>query len=220
MWVRNSPERIARQSRMARKLARDLASFADLAAEYEADKDYRIVQVPRPESATAVLAPHGGGIQAHTSDIARAIAGSEFGLYLFEGLLRAGNFTSLRLRGDRFDEPGCLEMLKACDRVVSVHGLGSPGEVVLLSGRDLALRTAIARRLVAAGLTVEDAPDRLSGSDPNHVCNRGRSGAGVLLEISMDLRRSVRRTVLVRAVREALLSGAPGASEGPAAMAP
>lgn len=201
---------------MPRRLAKDLASFADLATDYEADKDYRIVQVPRPESSTAVLAPHGGGIQAHTSDIARAIAGAEFGLYLFEGLLRAGNFTALRLRGDRFDEPGCLQMLQACDRVVSVHGLGSPGEVVLLSGRDLALRAAMAQRLVAAGLTVEDAPARLSGSDPNHVCNRGRTGAGVLLEISMDLRRSVRRTALIRAVREALLSAAHGPSRDPA----
>ncbi|HSW03689.1 poly-gamma-glutamate hydrolase family protein [Aquabacterium sp.] len=204
---------------MPRRLAKDLASFADLASDYEADKDFRIIQVPRPESATAVLAPHGGGIQAHTSDIARAIAGSEFGLYLFEGLLRAGNFTSLRLRGDRFDEPGCLQMLQACDRVVSVHGLGSPGEVVLLSGRDLALSAAIAERLVAAGLTVEEAPARLSGSDPNHVCNRGRSGAGVLVEISMDLRRSRRRVALVRAVREALLGGDTGASAVPAPMA-
>jgi phage replication-related protein YjqB (UPF0714/DUF867 family) len=67
----------------------------------------------------------------------------------------------------------------------------------------------MAQRLVAADWTVEDAPAaRLSGSDPNHVCNRGRTGAGVLLEISMDLRRSVRRSALVRAVREALFSGA------------
>jgi phage replication-related protein YjqB (UPF0714/DUF867 family) len=38
-----------------------------------------------------VIAPHGGGIDQYTSDIARAIAGAEFNLYLFEGISRSGN---------------------------------------------------------------------------------------------------------------------------------
>jgi phage replication-related protein YjqB (UPF0714/DUF867 family) len=190
---------------MPSKLAKDFQSFADLAAVYQHDKDFQIVQVPRLASSVAVVAPHGGGIEAYTSDIARAIAGEDFGLYLFEGLLRAGNFAALHLSSERFDEPGCIGMLASCDRVVCVHGCGLPGEIVLLGGRDDVLRSAIAAQLRAAGLACDDAPAGLAGTDPRNVCNRGRSGGGVQLEISLDLRRSQRRAALVRAVRDALL---------------
>lgn len=196
----------ATQWRMPAKLAKDFHSYADLAAAYQQDQDYRIVHVPRPGSATAVLAPHGGAIEAYTSDIARGIAGDDFGLYVFEGLLRAGNYAALHLASESFDEPACLEMLATCDQVVSVHGCRMPGEVVLLGGRDRVLRGVIADQLKAAGLTCEDAPSGLAGTDPRNVCNRGRTGSGVQLEISMELRRSPRRSVLVSAVRNALLS--------------
>lgn len=71
-------------------LAKDFRSFADLVAAYERDRDYRIVQSRRPGSQVVILALHGGSIEAHTSDIAREIAGQEFNLYLFGGLLKAG----------------------------------------------------------------------------------------------------------------------------------
>jgi phage replication-related protein YjqB (UPF0714/DUF867 family) len=189
---------------MPSRLAKEARSFADLAAAYQRDKDYRIVVEPRSGSSTAVLAPHGGRIEAFTADIARGIAGDDFGLYLFEGLLRAGNFAALHLPSESFDEPECLAMLRSCDRVVSVHGCGLPGEVVLLGGRDESLREAIAARLSAAGLACQNAPAGLAGADPRNLCNRGRSGKGVQLEVSMELRRSGRRAARVRAVREAL----------------
>ncbi len=48
------------------KLAKNFRSFADLAAAYERDRDYRIVRLLPPESEVAILAPHGGSIEAHT----------------------------------------------------------------------------------------------------------------------------------------------------------
>lgn len=190
---------------MTSRLAKDFRSFADLAAAYEKDKDFRIVQVNRPDSATAIVAPHGGSIEAHTSDIARDIAGQEFSLYLFEGLLKAGNFAALHLSSHLFNEPGCLDLLGTCDRVITVHGCGHAGERVLIGGRDASLRRAITARLKAADLACEDAPAGLDAADPNNICNRGRSGAGVQLEITADLRRSPRRAILIRAVRDALI---------------
>jgi len=190
---------------MHKKLAKDFRSFADLAAAYERDRDYRIVQRQCPGSSVAIVAPHGGSIEAHTSDIARDVAGQEFNLYLFDGLLKAGNFAALHLAGDRFDEPACLALLADCNQVVTVHGCGKAGEVVLMGGRDAGLREAIVLRLSAIGLTCEEAPAGLAGLDPRNLCNRGRSGAGVQLELSLDLRRSPRRALLIRAVREALL---------------
>ncbi|MBL8320242.1 MAG: poly-gamma-glutamate hydrolase family protein [Burkholderiaceae bacterium] len=183
---------------MPSRLAKDFESFADLAAAYAAGQDYRIVAVPRPLSSTAIVAPHGGGIEAYTSDIARGIAGDDYGLYVFEGLLRAGNFAALHLSSERFDEPECLRMLGECDRVVSVHGCGAPGEVVWLGGRDQALRDAVFAQLRAAGIECDDAPAALAGAGPRNVCNRGRTGRGVQLEVSIALRRSRQRTALVR----------------------
>ena len=188
------------------RLAKDFRSFADLAAAYERDRDYRIVQRQCPGSSVAIVAPHGGSIEAHTSDIARDIAGQEFNLYLFEGLLKAGNFAALHLANDRFDEPACLALLSDCNQVVTVHGCGKAGEVVLMGGRDAGLREAIASRLRALGLSCDDAPAGLDGMDVRNVCNRGRSGAGVQLELSLELRRSPRRALLIRTLREALLS--------------
>lgn len=190
------------------KLAKDFRSFADLAAAYESDRDYRIVQLRRPASEVAIVAPHGGSIEAHTSDIARDIAGPDFNLYLFEGLLKAGNFAALHLSSHLFDEPGCLQLLQDCQYVVSVHGCGHAGEIVLTGGRDAALRESIAARLRTLGVICEDAPAGLDAADPANVCNRGRGGAGVQLEVSLELRRSPRRALLVRAVREALLVAA------------
>lgn len=191
---------------MTTRLAKDFRSFADLAAAYARDKDYRIVLLGRPASGTAIIAPHGGNIEAHTSDIAREIAGTEFSLYLFEGLLKAGNFTALHLASHLFDEQACIELAAASDRVVTVHGCSRDGERVLLGGRDRVLRGAFAARLQAAGVACEDAPSGLDAADPANICNRGRSGAGVQLEISLALRQSRRRSVLTRAVRDALLT--------------
>lgn len=191
---------------MVSKLAKHFRSFADLAANYEADRDYRIVLTRRPGSQVAILAPHGGSIEAHTSDIARDIAGQDFNLYQFDGLLKAGNFAALHLASHRFDEPGCLDLLGSCRFVISVHGCGHPGEIVLTGGRDAGLRTAITERLGAHGVACEAAPAGLDAVDPMNVCNRGRGGAGVQLEVSLELRRSPRRALLVRAVREALIA--------------
>lgn len=188
------------------KLAKNFRSFADLAAAYECDRDYRIVRLPRSGSEVAIVAPHGGSIEAHTSDIARDIAGQDFNLYLFEGLLKAGNFAALHLSSHLFDEPDCLDLLSACRSVVSVHGCGHAGEIVLLGGRDVVLRESIGERLRGLGVECEAAPAGLDAADPMNVCNRGRGGAGVQLEVSLALRRSPRRALLVRAVREALLA--------------
>jgi len=188
------------------KLAKNFRSFADLAAAYERDRDYRIVRLLRPESEVAILAPHGGSIEAHTSDIARDIAGRDFNLYLFEGQLKAGNFAALHLSSHLYDEPDCLGLLRACQSVISVHGCGHAGEIVLMGGRDARLRESIGARLQNLGVACEAAPAGLDAVDPMNVCNRGHNGAGVQLEISLALRRSSRRALVARAVREVLLT--------------
>ena len=93
--------------------ARAYRSYADLARAQTRGRDYRIVVERRPASPVAVIAPHGGGIENGTSELARAIAASDFSLYLFEGLRRSRNYTALHLTSRCFDEPQCLGLIAA-----------------------------------------------------------------------------------------------------------
>ncbi|MEI9899657.1 MAG: poly-gamma-glutamate hydrolase family protein [Hyphomicrobium sp.] len=59
-------------------------SFAELKAHEEEGRDYQIIAKDR-RSAVAVVAPHAGKIEPGCSAIARAIAGDDLSIYLFEG---------------------------------------------------------------------------------------------------------------------------------------
>jgi phage replication-related protein YjqB (UPF0714/DUF867 family) len=67
------------------------------------------------------VAPHGGGIEPGTSELADAIAGSDLSFYTFEGLKSSGN-TDLHITSTRFDEPMCLTLLASSSVVVTLHG--------------------------------------------------------------------------------------------------
>jgi hypothetical protein len=77
-------------------LADSPADFADLAARFEEGRDFAVTVLRRP-SATAVVAVHGDPIERGVSRIARAIAGEDHNLYLFEGRLPDRNFERLHL---------------------------------------------------------------------------------------------------------------------------
>ena len=74
--------------------AKFYGSYADLADSQVEGKDYRIVVVPRATSRVAIVAPHGGSIEAHTSSIARQIARTDLNLYLFA--VASGSFDASR----------------------------------------------------------------------------------------------------------------------------
>jgi phage replication-related protein YjqB (UPF0714/DUF867 family) len=161
--------------------------------------------MPRDPSRVAVLAPHGGRIEGRTSEIARLIAGDEHGLYLFEGLRSTGdNFDCLHLSSHRFDEPRALDLISGCDTVVAVHGYAAPGPDVLLGGLNEPLKRKVAQALAKIGLSYLTDGHRFPGTDPRNICNRGRSGKGVQLELSEGLRKAGDWSGLARAVRGVL----------------
>jgi phage replication-related protein YjqB (UPF0714/DUF867 family) len=182
-----------------------LRSYEDLAQRYSEGVDYAVHVRPPGRSRVAVLAPHGGRIEGGTSEVARLIAGEDHGLYLFEGLRSSGdNFDCLHLASHCFDEPRGLELISGCDTVIAVHGYVSPGPDVLLGGLNERLKWQIAQALAAAGLSFLTEGHRFPGRDPRNVCNRGRTGAGVQLELSDRLRKARDRSGLVGAVRGVL----------------
>ncbi len=162
--------------------------FADLEKHCQRGRDFEILVRRRPASGVAVVAPHAGRIEVGTSQIARTIAGEDFNLYLLEGLRRSRNYERLHLTSHRFDEPQCLALLAECSVVLTVHGCKGKEDKVALGGLDHALRRRLSAALTRAGIPVVPEPHRFPAAHPQNICNRGRSGRGVQLEISGSLR--------------------------------
>src|ERR1700747_3667038 len=130
----------------------DYGCYADLAMAQGGGGDFNVRVRPRPESSVAVLAPHGGAIEAGTSEIACAVAGSEFNLYLFEGIRQSGNYAALHLTSHQFDEPRCLRLLSSCNHVMTIHGCRGDAARVLLGGLDTELKESVCAAITAAGI--------------------------------------------------------------------
>lgn len=187
------------------------ASYEALAAGEREGVDYSKTSNDRP-SAILVAAPHGGTIELGTSEIAISIAGDDFSLYRFEGLIPNRPHTDLHIESHLFDEPHGLRMAGAADVVVGVHGRKDNGdaESVWLGGLDYPLRDAIGKALRDAGFRVLTTGHRLPGEEPTNICNRGRHGVGVQLEVPRTLRNQLvvdpeRLASFSRAVRDAII---------------
>jgi phage replication-related protein YjqB (UPF0714/DUF867 family) len=169
--------------------------FAELARHAREGWDYRRVVEGRGGE-IAIVVPHGGGIEPGTSEIARglagreiarAVAGREFGLYCFEGLRPEGN-DELHIASHRFDEPTAVRLVARARVVVAVHGCAGVHQAVYVGGLDRHLRERLIAVLRQAGFEAERATGDLAGCYASNICNRGRSGRGVQLEITGGLR--------------------------------
>jgi phage replication-related protein YjqB (UPF0714/DUF867 family) len=180
--------------------------YADLAKAQTEGADFQVRIERNPGSSVAILAPHGGAIEAGTSEIARAVAGPDFNLYLFEGTRRSGNYDALHLTSHLFDEPRCLGLLSGCDHVIAIHGCRGDTPQALLGGLDAALKTRIGEAITAVGIEARLVGHRFRAVHPRNICNRGRRGAGVQLELTSALRLQAANHAIVGAVRSVLLT--------------
>ena len=187
-------------------------SFAALAAREIEGVHYRIRVETRP-SPIAVVAPHGGWIEPGSSEAATAIAGETHSLYLFESLFRRAKGDGLHITSTRFDEPQALQLVKSAEIVIGVHGRknGADEASIWVGGLHENLRDDICAALRTAGFRAKAVGEGhpLAGRDPANICNKGRRGAGVQLELPRALRISFaqdapHRDAFAAAVRSAL----------------
>ncbi|MGH1454679.1 MAG: poly-gamma-glutamate hydrolase family protein [Paracoccaceae bacterium] len=87
---------------------------------HQSQNDFEITAIDR-QSPSLILAPHGGGIERGTCELARAIAGDDHNLYLFQGKMRSGN-NALHITSTRFYETAMDRLLAKADHVLAVHG--------------------------------------------------------------------------------------------------
>lgn len=168
-------------------------SFAALSAREREGVHFQVRVTLRPSPIT-ILAPHGGWIEPGSSQAAEAIAGESFSLYCFESLHRRDKGDGLHITSTRFDEPRALRLVEASHIVVGVHGRkdGADGASIWVGGLHESLRDAVCLALLDGGFRAKPVGEGhpLAGRDPANICNRGRAGAGVQLELPRALRMS------------------------------
>ncbi len=165
-------------------------NFAELAKHEREGEDYTLL-CRVLDSKVAIIAPHGGGIEPGTIDIADEIAGNDYTFYAFKGIKQKGN-TILHLTSNRYDEPIGSRICQNASVVISVHGARDTGHAVFIGGLKQALMQNITQALRRAGFcaVISEAPG-LRGINPENICNRCKSGEGVQLEISRGLREKM-----------------------------
>jgi phage replication-related protein YjqB (UPF0714/DUF867 family) len=147
-------------------------------------------RVKKRRSALAIIAPHGGGIEPGTSEIARAIAGFLFSYYTFDGLRQECNGL-LHITSTLFDEPKCLQLVDNSEIVIAIHGCVGEEKIIHVGGLHDELKTRLINALVKIGFDTHLAGVNYAGTQLQNICNRGRLGRGVQFEISEGLRRSM-----------------------------
>ncbi len=163
-------------------------NYEELQQQEKEGVDYEL-RFRKGTSGIAVIAPHGGGIEPGTVDIADGIAGAEHTFYCFKGIKNTGNI-HLHITSNRFDEPLGINAIKGENTVLAIHGCNDKKQVVNIGGKDRELKKKLKKALIEAGFVAEESPrPGLRGENPENICNRGRSGRGAQLEISEGLRK-------------------------------
>jgi phage replication-related protein YjqB (UPF0714/DUF867 family) len=176
-------------------------SFGELARHEAEGVDYVILAREGPAS-TAIIAPHGGGIEPGTADIADVIASDQHPFVAFKGIKKTGN-AALHVRSDRFDEPVAVRTAKQAHGVVTIHGCRGGEDRVYVGGRDDGLKRRIIDVLNGAGFHAEESlKPGLEGRSPRNICNRCLTGQGVQIEISRGLREKMFEGLAKRSTRK------------------
>jgi phage replication-related protein YjqB (UPF0714/DUF867 family) len=160
------------------------------------------ISLRRRKSSVLIIAPHGGGIEPGTSELAKTIAGGTYNIYLFEGLKRHNN-GDLHITSHRFDAPCARELAAECNIVVGVHGCKG-SRSIFVGGLDAPLVARLTRALRAAGFPASHGPKFLA-ADAGNICNRGKRLRGAQLEITRDIRsRNYHQIALIvgKAIRQ------------------
>jgi phage replication-related protein YjqB (UPF0714/DUF867 family) len=124
-----------------------------------------------------IIAIHGGDIEPGTGEIAQALAGDDFSVYVNE---EGPHVTSSEFQNEELDE-----LLSRIDVSISIHGQhDTESAFTMVGGLHKELVSKISESLSGAGFAMKNPPENLDGDNPKNVCNRGLFGKGVQLEIS------------------------------------
>jgi phage replication-related protein YjqB (UPF0714/DUF867 family) len=178
-------------------------SFAELDVHETHGTDYRVRMIARADARVAVIAPHGGGIEIGTSQLAARIARGRHSLFLFEGLKPPWQNRGLHITSHRFDHPLCVALVSRSPVTLAVHGCRGESRIYV-GGLDMDLKTRLTAKLRDAGFPATSDDHPYMGLNPLNICNRGSRGRGAQIELTRDFREPVHRRRIADLIREAL----------------
>jgi phage replication-related protein YjqB (UPF0714/DUF867 family) len=178
-------------------------SFSELDAQEAHGTDYRVRTIERPGAPVTIIAPHGGGIEIGTSQLATRIARAQHSLFLFEGLKPPWQNRGLHITSHRFDHPQCLALVSKSLVTLAVHGCKGDSRIYV-GGLDTDLKALLAAKLGSAGLPVSTEGHKYLGLNPLNICNRGLRGRGAQIELTRDFREPASRRRIAPLIREAI----------------
>jgi phage replication-related protein YjqB (UPF0714/DUF867 family) len=178
-------------------------SFAELDVHEAHGTDYRVRLIERPTAPVVVIAPHGGGIEIGTSQLAARIARRRHSLFLFEGLKPPWQNRGLHITSHRFDHPQCVALVSRKPVTLAVHGCRGESRIYV-GGLDTELKRLLTTKLSSAGFPAIPDNHPYMGLNPRNICNRGSRGRGAQIELTRDFREPVHRRHIAALIRQAL----------------
>lgn len=165
-------------------------TMGELLTKTKQGDDWDIVtrEATKPVIITAV---HGGAIERGTSELADCLSDlGDYKYYTFKGVRKNKNH-ELHVTSRHFDEPKLHQMIEDSQFAVSIHGCMGDKSEVYIGGRDLELIAAIKSELADINIIVKDAPSHISGFHRDNFVNCCKREAGVQLELTVALRKSL-----------------------------
>jgi phage replication-related protein YjqB (UPF0714/DUF867 family)/membrane-associated phospholipid phosphatase len=159
-------------------------SYTEMAKHEHEGIDF-FVDLAEPRSKILVLAIHGQYLEPGSDDVAEAIAGSDFRKYIFRANKNV-NWADLHVTSTHFDDPRALDLAKASDLCVSVHGYKEPKkQSICLGGGNVSARSDVLKAISAVFPEIEFDSNcqEIGGRDPANIVNRC-SRQGLQLELS------------------------------------
>ena len=176
-------------------------NYHELTQHEQEGKDYVICFREGANDSIALMAPHGGGIEPGTIEVADAVARDLFAFYAFKGIKMSGNRV-LHITSNRFDEPIGLRIAAQADLVMTLHGYHGADEMVYIGGKNMRMMETIRDHLIEGGFHARISFQQgLRAISPHNLCNRCKSGKGVQLEISRGLREKMFENLRRRSFR-------------------
>lgn len=130
-----------------------------------------------------IIAIHGGKIEPGTEEIAKNIAGDNFPIYI--------NNSGKHIESTLFENPELEKFITDKDILVSIHGeKDTKNSFVMIGGLYLQLKSEIESAL-KENFEIKNPPKNLDGDNPENICNKGKFGKGIQIEISRKLRNEL-----------------------------
>lgn len=163
-------------------------SMSELEAKTTENNDWEIV-TRNIGSQVIIAAIHGGGIEPGTTEIADLTAQKgEYDYFSFKGTKSKEN-EDLHVTSRNYDQSVLMEMIKNKTNAVAIHGCDGDGNIIYIGGKDQKLIHEMTKQFEQLNINVEQAPEHISGAHDDNIINCCKTGAGVQLELTPDLRK-------------------------------